>query len=471
ADCKAAPTNQTAAECGYSVIYALAPSPAKRGVIWAGTDDGLVWRTEDGGKHWHDVTPKGLADWSRIDTIEADPHDASSAYAAVDRHQVDDFAPYMYVTHDAGVHWRLAVAGIPRGDYVRVVRTDPERKGLLYAGTEQGVFVSFDDGRHWQSLQLNLPTASVHDLVVHGGDLVAATHGRGIWILDDIEPLREASAKVAKSAVHLYRPRPAYLFPLSLYHAEARPPEEPHAANPPTGAIIDYRLAQSAKGAVQLAIYDANGRLVRRYSSAAKPTKMPLANFPDYFKAPPTVLPATAGLNRFVWDFHYAPPLGVDPYWAGPAVLGRTPRGPLGPLAPPGTYRVVLTVNGAEYSAPLELIADPNLHAAAETLRANAAFALELEDALNRNAGLLARAEEAAKAADKTGDVARAKRIRAVLAQFDLDSVNGQLYGLMREVSSSAEAPTASAKADSAALEHKSERARAALAALLVPGM
>ncbi|MGH8162041.1 MAG: WD40/YVTN/BNR-like repeat-containing protein, partial [Gammaproteobacteria bacterium] len=353
AHCEAAPTRKTAAECGYSVIYALAPSAVKRGVIWAGTDDGLVWLTTDGGKHWHNVTPKGMTNWSRVDTIAADPNDAATAYLAVDRHQVNDSAPYIYITHDGGKRWRKAVSGIPAGDYVRVVRPDPKRKSLLYAGTEEGVFVSFDDGHHWQSLQLNLPTASVHDLRIHAGDLIVATHGRGIWILDDIEPLREASEKIAKSAINLYRPRPAYRFRLGLYPAEARPPEVPHAKNPPAGAIIDYWLGSKPAGPVTLAIYGSKGKLVRRYSSNAKPAKMPLANFPDYYKSPPNILPARQGFNRFVWDLRYTPPIWPKPYWAGPAVLDLTPRGPLAPLVLPGTYRVTLTVNGKSYSAPL----------------------------------------------------------------------------------------------------------------------
>ena len=359
AHCVGMPTRATAAVCGYSVIYALAPSPAEKGVIWAGTDDGRLWRTPDGGEHWVNVTPPHLGAWSRVDTIEADPHDAASAYVAVDRHEVDDLAPYIYITHDAGKHWREATHGIPYGDYVHVVRADPDRKGLLYAGTEEGVFVSFDDGSAWQPLQLNLPTTSVHDLRVHAGDLVAATHGRGIWILDDIEPLREASVNIADSAVHLYAPQPAVRFLPGTWYGEARPPEVPHAANPPDGAIIDYWLGKGIQKPVTLTIYDAAGKLVRSYSSADKPARMPPANFPDYFKSPPNILPAKAGANRFVWDLRDTPPAG-QPYWAQPAILHRTPRGPLGSLVPPGQYRVVLTVDGINYSAPLTVLAAPS---------------------------------------------------------------------------------------------------------------
>lgn len=360
ANCNDAPTLKNAGECGYSVVYALGISAVERGVIWAGTDDGRLWLTQDGGQHWDNVTPPKLGPWSRVDAIETDPHDAATAYVAIDRHEVDDLAPYIYITRDAGKHWRKAVNGIPYGDYVRVVRADPERSGLLYAGTELGVFVSFDDGRNWQSLRLNMPPASVRDLRVHAGDLIAATHGRGIWILDDIAPIRQASTEVADSTAHLYAPPAAVMFSLGTYDGEARPPEVPHAANPPTGAVIDYWLGQGVQGPVTLSIYDSTGKLVRRFSSSDQPVAGPPANFPDYFKAPANinVLPANAGANRFVWDFRGTPPSGPA-QWAGPAVLHRTPLGPLGPLATPGQYRVVLTVNGKDYSQPLSLRAAP----------------------------------------------------------------------------------------------------------------
>ncbi len=358
AHCPGMPTRKSAAECGYSVVYALAVSPVQPGIIWAGTDDGRLWVTRDDGKHWSKVAPPGLGPWSRMDTIAADPRQAGTAYVAVDRHEVDDLKPYIYITHDFGQHWRRAASGIPDGDYVHVVRPDPARRGLLYAGTEQGVFVSFNDGHAWQSLQLNLPTSSIRDLRVHAGDLIVATHGRGIWILDDIAPLRQADAATAQSAVHLYRPQPAVEFSLGIYPGEARPPEVAHAANPPTGAIIDYWLGQDMHGPVTLAIYDASGELVRRYSSAAQPVTMPPANFPKYYRAPPAILPAQTGANRFVWNFRGTPPSGPA-HWASPAVLCRTPRGPLGPWMPPGRYRVVLTVDGKQYNQPLTVRPNP----------------------------------------------------------------------------------------------------------------
>ncbi|MDN5865364.1 MAG: hypothetical protein L0I62_09175 [Gammaproteobacteria bacterium] len=471
ADCQGEPTRKTAARCGYSVIYALALSPVKRGVIWAGTDDGLVWRTTDGGKHWENVTPDGMADWSRVDAVAADPHDAASAYLAVDRHQMDDSKPYLYVTHDGGGHWRLAVDGIPAGDYVRVVRADPEREGLLYAGTEQGVFVSFDDGRRWQSLQLNLPTAAVHDLRIHSGDLVAATHGRGIWILDDIEPLREARAQIVHSAVHLYRPRSAWRFRLGLYPAEARPPEVPHAANPPAGAIIDYWLGDKPTAPVTLAIHDSEGKLVRRYSSSTKAQKMPLANFPDYFKSPPNILPADQGFNRFVWDLRYTPPIWPDPYWAGPAVLDRTPRGPLAPLVLPGQYRVVLSVGGKDYRAAFTVRANPNTNTTRAALEANVHFALGLKTQIDRNARRLESARAAVQSARKLHNNGHAEEIESALKRFRLAAVNDRLLGLLRSVSSHDQTPTPALLEAAATLRAASRRARDALAVLLVPGL
>ncbi|MGH8128895.1 MAG: hypothetical protein ACRETC_11160, partial [Gammaproteobacteria bacterium] len=465
AHCTGAPTRKTAAACGYAVVYALAVSPVKKGMIWAGTDDGCLWLTENGGTHWTNVTPPHLGTWSRVDTIEADPRNAASAYIAVDRHEVDDFTPYIYITHDAGKHWREATHGIPHGDYVHVVRADPKRKNLLYAGTEQGLFVSFNDGQDWQPLQNNLPTASVRDLVVHAGDLIAATQGRGIWILDDIEPLREARANIAASAAYLYTPRPVIRSRMGSYHGEARPPEVPHAANPPHGAIIDYWLGKDVKGPVTLSIYDADGKLVRRYSSADKPATMPAANFPDYFKSPPNILPAKSGANRFVWGLRYTPPAG-KPYWFGPAVLHRTPRGPRGPLVLPGQYRIVLAVDGKNYSAPLTVRTDPNVSTTPAALQANVHFALMLEAVIDRNAQALHSAQAALAAATQTGDTGRARHIKDSLKTLDLGGINGHLRGLLRQVSATDKAPSPTLASTAKDLVHSSKHARDTLAAL-----
>ena len=406
-------------------------------MLWAGTDDSRVWLTEDDGAHWDNVTPPGLGPWSKVDTIGADPHDPASAYVAVERHQVDDFKPYVYITHDAGKHWRQAAQGIPDGDYVRVVRADPERKSLLYAGTEHGIFVSFDDGNSWQSLQRNLPTTAVRDLTVHDGDLIVGTSGRGFWILDDMEPLREASAAIAQSQVHLYAPKPAMRFRLGTYEGEARPPEVPHAANPPTGAVIDYWLGDGSSGPVTLTIYDAEGQRVRHFSSTDKPAAIPAPNYPDYFTSPPNILPAGSGAHRFVWDLRYTPPAG-EPHWGEPAVLGRTPRVPIGPLVLPGQYRVVLTVGGKEYSAPLTVQADPNAGSTPTALAANVHFALALESDIDSNAKVLQAAQAAANA---SGSGASRQRIEDQVKKSDLDGINRQLSMLLDEVVDNDAAP------------------------------
>ncbi|HEX5458565.1 MAG TPA: hypothetical protein VFX20_01205 [Steroidobacteraceae bacterium] len=463
AKCKGQPTRKTGAACGYSVIYALAASPVKEGVLWAGTDDSRLWLTQDDGEHWDNVTPPGLGVWSKVDTIGADPHDPASAYVAVERHQVDDFKPYIYITHDAGKHWRQAAQGIPDGDYVRVVRADPERKGLLYAGTEHGIFVSFDDGNSWQSLQRNLPTTAVRDLTVHDGDLIVGTSGRGFWILDDMEPLREASAAIAQSQVHLYAPKPAMRFRLGTYEGEARPPEVPHAANPPTGATIDYWLGDGSSGPVTLTIYDAEGQQVRHFSSTDQPAAIPVPNYPDYFTSPPNILPAGSGAHRFVWDLRYTPPAGA-PHWGEPAVLGRTPRAPIGPLVLPGQYRVVLTVGGKEYSAPLTVRADPNAGSTPTALAANVHFALALESDIDSNAKVLQAAQAAANA---SGGGAGRQRIEDQVKKSDLDGINRQLSMLLDEVVGNDAAPTPTVVDAASQLRASSGKARDTLTGML----
>lgn len=469
AKCNGGPTRTSAAACGYSVIYALAPSPVNDGTMWAGTDDSRLWLTQDGGAHWENVTPPGLGPWSRVDTVEADPRDVASAYVAVDRHQVDDFKPYIYITHDAGKHWRSASQGIPDGDYVRVVRADPARKGLLYAGTEQGMFVSFDDGHAWQSLQSNLPTTSVRDLVVHDGDLVAGTSGRGIWILDDIEPLHEASAAIAQSTVHLYTPRPAMRLRLGTYQNEARPPEEPHAANPPTGAIVDYWLSEGISGPVTLTMFDAAGKQVRRFSSTDKPAAMPVPNFPDYYTSPAKILPAAGGAHRFVWDLRYTPPAG-PPRWGKPGVLGRTPHAPLGPLVPSGEYRVVLAVNGKDYSAPLMVQPDPNSRGTASAIAQNVQLALALASDIDSNAKVLQDAQLAVASAKQSGDSAKARLVEDQVESGGLRQSNMQMSMLLNEIIEIDTAPSPTVEAAASQLRATSSKDRDVLTNLLKGG-
>jgi photosystem II stability/assembly factor-like uncharacterized protein len=343
------------------VIYTIAPSPIQKGQIWAGTDDGLIWLTGDEGGHWQNVTPKGLGAWSKVGIIEASHFAANTAYAAVDRHRLDDYKPYIYVTHNGGKSWKLSVNGISAGDFVNVVREDPKKPGLLYAGAEKHVYVSFDGGANWQSLQLNLPVTSMRDLDVHGDDLVLATFGRGLWILDDVTALRQLDGHTIQSQATLFKPAEAYRrrrANLSFYGAQM-PKDEPQAANPPFGAIIDYYLKADVATPVTLEVRDADGQLVRRYSSAQKtrqPDLQKLAIAPDWVLPVPS-LSSAAGMHRFVWDLHYALPRQLFRHTSGE----DEDYGGDGVWAPPGHYTVELGVGGQTYSQPLEVRPDPRI--------------------------------------------------------------------------------------------------------------
>jgi hypothetical protein len=343
------------------VIYAVAPSYTTADTVWAGTDDGLIHVTRDGGKTWTDVTPPGLTAWSKVSVIDAGRFADGTAYAAVNRIRLDDQKPHIYRTHDGGKTWTEIVRGLPEGP-VNAVREDPVRKGLLFAGTERAVFVSFNDGDDWQPLRQNMPATSIRDLVVHGNDVVVGTHGRSFWILDDFSPLRQLTKEVAAADIHLFRPAVAYRVKRSVATDTPLPPDEPLAPNPPDGAVIDFRLKAGAAGPVTLDILDAAGKLVRRFASTDPPEPVnpqALQIDPRWIR-PPRILPATAGSHRFVWDLHYPPPDGPRSYPIS-AVWGDTPSGPLGPAVAPGTYTVRLTVGGRSVEQPLVVRMDPRV--------------------------------------------------------------------------------------------------------------
>jgi photosystem II stability/assembly factor-like uncharacterized protein len=352
------------AEKQRGVIYALAPSFKTVSTLWAGTDDGLIWITRDGGKHWDDITPKELTAWSKVTQISASHFDEQTAYASVSRFRINDSHPYIYRTRDGGKTWKLIVTGLPDFGAVDTVREDPVRRGLLFAGTENAVWVSFDDGDHWQSLQLNLPHTSMRDLWIHDDDLIVATHGRSFWILDDIAPLREASSALA-NAVHLFKPAPTWRVQRDTYSDTPPPPDEPFAANPPDGAVIDYFLPTAASGPVTLEILDAQGKLVRRFSSDDKPdvTEEELQRqlIPLYWIRPEPHLSKEAGMHRWVWDLHYPAPVAARHEFPISAIPHDTPRYPLGPTVLPGTYTVRLAVEGKTHSEPLTIKMDPRV--------------------------------------------------------------------------------------------------------------
>lgn len=347
------------------VIYAVAPSFKDANTIWAGTDDGLIHITQDGGKSWQNVTPPELKPWSKVSIIEASHFDAGTAYAAINSFRLDDLRAHIYRTRDFGKSWTEITNGIPPGGASNAVHEDPARKGLLFAGTEGSVYVSFNDGDNWQPLQLNLPHTSMRDLAVHGDDLIVGTHGRSFWILDDITPLRQMSADLAKASVTLYKPQEAIRFRWNRNTDTPLPPDTPAGKNPPDGAIIDYFLAASSSKPVTLEIHDADNHLVRRYSSADKPEsleKIAASNpIPMYWVRPQQILSTEAGMHRFVWDMHYPAPDSLNHEFPISAILHDTPQLPLGAWAMPGNYTVKLTVDGKPYTQPLVVRMDPRI--------------------------------------------------------------------------------------------------------------
>jgi photosystem II stability/assembly factor-like uncharacterized protein len=347
---------------GYGVVYSIAPSPLAVGEIWAGSDTGPVHLSRDGGKTWSNVSPPGLSDWSKITHIEASHFQDGVAYAAVDRHRLDDYKPYLYRTRDYGKTWTPITNGLEEPSFLNAIREDPKRQGLLYACTETGVFVSFDDGDHWQSLQLNMPTVSVRDLVIHDNDLVIATFGRSFWILDDFSPLRQIDEKVASSDVFLFKPATATRMNSEGFQGTPFPPEVPKASNPPDGAVIDYYLKSAPIGELTLEILDAKGALMRRYSTNDRPgaPAKPQA-IADLWISPHIHLTARAGLNRFVWDLRTA----VETAGAADNDYGQAVRGP---QVTPGAYQVRLTVAGQHYNQPLKVVLDPRSTATPEDL-------------------------------------------------------------------------------------------------------
>ena len=355
----------------YDTVFALAESPVKEGTLWAGTDDGLVHVSTDGGQNWTNVSPK-WPEWSTVGIIDPALDDANTAYVSADRHRLDDFKPYIYKTNDLGKTWTSIVNGIPEGAYVRAIRVDPRKKGMLYAGTEIGVYVSFDDGAHWQPLQLNLPVSPIHDLVVKDDDLVVATHGRSFWILDNLTPLRQINPQATAPDVLLYQPQTA----LRLHYATEFDRRHPVGENPPAGAMIDYYLKTAPTDEITLDILDASGKLVRHLSSKEKKENDQPPEWPDRVERIKTI-PAKEGMNRFAWDLRYDDPIQIP----GAFYTGEGPRGP---LALPGEYQVKLTVGGKSQTAPLHLVIDPRTKGSEPALQKQFALAVQVTDQISQ---------------------------------------------------------------------------------------
>ena len=377
-------------------VQSIAPSPLDPSLIWIGTSTGLIQRSRDGSS-WSDVTPAGLPEHSFVNAVEPSPHDPNMAYAAVFVRR--DAHPYFYRTADAGKSWQKIVTGLPEAGIARVVREDPLRKGMLFAGTETGMYISYDCGEHWQSPELGLPTTSVRDLTIHGDDLVAATFGRGLWILDDISPLRQWTESVEKSSVHLFTPEPAVRTHWDNHPDTPLQRDTAGSKNPPDGALVYYYLASRPKGEITLEVLDENGVRIERFSSIPKPESLPPANVPEYWFYPPEVLPTAAGVNRFVWNLEYPHPSTLPFGFFGErlayteytlpdhAVPGETPRyQPPGPLVSPGTYDLVLTVDGKAYRQKLHVTADPRVHLSAADYRAGFDLSKKLCDLMEASA-------------------------------------------------------------------------------------
>jgi photosystem II stability/assembly factor-like uncharacterized protein len=373
------------------VIYSIAPSPKDANLIWAGTDDGLIHVTNDGGKSWQDVTPSALTPWSKLAQMDASHFDTSTVYAAVNRFRLDDLHPYIYRTHDGGKSWQTIVSGLPDNEPVNTVREDPQRKGLLFAGTERTVYVSWDDGDHWQSLKMNLPPTSIRDLVIHHDDVVVGTHGRSFWILDNITPLREFSSEVRNAPAHLYAPELTYRVRRNNNTDTPLPPEEPAGQNPPDGAMIDYWLGTKktpASGPVTLEIVDPlSGRVVRHFSSLDKPEPVNAnkLNVPTYWVRPARILSAAPGMHRFIWDLAYAEPEVLEHAYPISAIYHDTPRYPPGAAVLPGQYKLVLTVAGKSYTQPLEVRMDPRVKTSPEDLRRRFELDQKISSALHQD--------------------------------------------------------------------------------------
>lgn len=453
------PDQTQARDAGYGVIFSIAPSPISEEVIWVGTDDGIIQLTRDGGKSaaaWKNVTSPTVPAWSRIDAIDPSPFSVHAAYVAVNTNRLGYSKPLIFKTTDDGKTWETITNGLPADEHTTVVRTDNVKKGLLFAGTNRSVYVSFDDGANWKPLTFpkginseDFPTTCVSDMVVHNGDLVVCTQGRGIWILDDIEPLREITASITSEGVHLFHPADAWRLRADENRDTPWPPETALGQNPPTGAIIDYWLKDNSQVPVTLTIRNSRGNVVQKFSSDERPEELPAHR---YFEAgwvkTEQRLAATAGAHRFVWDLRYPRPSALEYDFSIAAVWdndeGGTPLDPEGPLALPGKYTATLTVNGKDYTQPFTVQLDPRVHVSASGLQEQLSLAKSIDTALEETVTAY---EAATKTLDEQKDKLPASVADSISAITEknrpsLSSVAGVMAGLATAVQSADAAPT-----------------------------
>jgi photosystem II stability/assembly factor-like uncharacterized protein len=466
-------------------IYSVAASFRNVDTLWAGSDDGLVWITRDAGKNWKNITPEKMTPWSKVTQISASHFDDATAYVSVSRFRIDNLHPYIYRTHDGGATWQSITNGLPDDAPVNVVREDPKCKGLLFAGTETGVWWSSDDGDHWQPLQYNLPHTSMRDLMVQGDDLIVATHGRSFWVLDGITALREADKfQTARNEAVLFKPGEAVRARRSTYTDTPMPPDEPMGENPPDGAVIDYALPESVQGSVTLEILDKSGAVVRKFASTdvlyASHEELAKQLIPLYWLRMPATLPGTPGMHRWVWDLRWTTPTATHYEYPISAVPNDTPRTPQGALALPGVYTVRLTANGKSVTVPLSVKMDPRVPASTADLASLFQAESHLSDMVSKSAaadleahsvreqiGNLSKSapaemKEALEAADKKLETLVEGKPAANGGEEEpgLDGVAGEAQGLYGQVGQADAAPTV---AQQQASQHTGEEVREVL--------
>lgn len=442
------------------VVYTVAPSYKDLNTIWAGTDDGLIHITKDGGKNWTNVTPPELKSWMKVSLIDAGRFDANTAYAAINTFRLDDLRPHIFRTHDGGKTWKEITNGIPNGGIVNVVREDSQRKGLLYAGTEQAVYFSTDDGENWQPLRLNMPATSIRDLVIHNDDVVVGTHGRSFWILDDITPLRQLNQQVASSNGFLFAPQTAIRIRRSLHTDTPFPPEEPYGQNPPDGAIINYYLKSKSSTPVILEIYDSANKLVRRFASDDKPLQVDFnrINPPDYWARPFQSLSNEAGMQRFVWNLQYPNPPADRYDLPISAVYKDTPFTPEGHFVMPGKYTLKLTVDGKTLTQSLTVKMDPRVTTQMLDLQKQFTLSQQAYDGIKQTYSMLDEAKKMQAKVRSANDKDLEAKLNKLMngaggnaplpvTEFSLNRLNGAFSSLLDLLQDADVAPTLQATA------------------------